>query len=158
MRKVFILISFLMFFCFSCASIQDIEKKKAEGDAIIETFNHPWEKVFDGIKFVIRHSENNLINMVYRSTVTDFNKDDKTIIVNYISMGTIDMGIFLEPLDNSKTKVYFVKGAFTGSLLRETRIKTIIEETHYFLAHGEEAYRKYTHEKEAKRQTETLKE
>ena len=148
MRKIYYLIA-LLFVCSSCASMQDIERKKAEGDSINATFNYSLDKVYDATKFVIRHSENSLVNMVYRGTVADYNKEEKTIVINIVAMGSIDMGIFFENTGDNKTKVYFVKGAFTGAAFRETRIKTIIEEVGYYLDHGEAEYRKYTHEKAA---------
>lgn len=155
MKKFAFIIPFI--FIFSCASIQDIEKKKAEGDAIVETFNASYEETFNAIKFVIRHSENWFINMTSRSTVVDYNKEDKMIIINIVTMGSIDIGIFFEPLNNSKTKVFFVKGAFTGAAWRETKIRAIIDEAQYYLVNGETAYRKYTHEKEERRLGEVSK-
>ncbi|MFH1236279.1 MAG: hypothetical protein V1685_05080 [Parcubacteria group bacterium] len=154
-RMIILTISFV--FLFSCATIHDIETKKAEGDAVIETFNYSYEEVFDAIKFVIRHSENWIVNLSSRSTVADYNKEDKVIVINIVTMASVDMGIFFEPSDNSRTKVFFVEGAFTGAAWRGTKIKAIIEEAQYYLANGEEAYRKYTHEKEEKRKEEDSK-
>lgn len=156
MRKIFIVLSLILLIP-ACASIHDIEKKKAEGDAIIEVYNYPLEEVFDAIQFVIRHSENFFVSPMTRVGVIDFNREDKIIIANIVSMGSIDMGIFLEPIEESKTKAYYVKGAFTGAAWRGTRIKEIIDESKYYVTNGETAYRKYTHEKEEKRKEEAYR-
>jgi hypothetical protein len=130
----------------SCATVQDIERKRAAGDFIVANYDYNWKKVFNAIEFVFRHSEVFPISERYRAAVIDYAEDEKAIWVKYTYEGSMDMGIFFVPLGESETKVEFVKGAFTGAAWRTTAIRYLIDESKFYLENGEEEYRKFTHQ------------
>ena len=155
MKKLLFLI--LFFFFTSCATIPDLERKKTEGDFTAEFYNYGWAQVYDATKFVFRHSEDCLISWTYRSCNIDYAREEKRIWVIIPTGFSMDMGIYFEPQNESKTKVIFVKGAFTGAAWRGTKIERLIDEVRFYLGNGEAAYTKYTHEEYLKRREEKAK-
>jgi hypothetical protein len=149
MKRSLFFIVFLLFLT-SCATIQDLERKKNEGDFTVEFYNYGWEQVYGAIKFVFRHSEDSLLSSIYRECNIDYAHEEKTIWIK-ILLGPVYMGIYFEPQDESKTKVIFVKGGTPALGISGIRIKRLNNETHFLLDNGEEAYRKYTHEEYLKR-------
>jgi len=140
-----LVITFLSFLCFSCAtSIRDLERKKEAGKSI--------QEVYSAMSYVWRHSESSHVETRYKMGDVDFAKDEKCIFTKW--SGAMDIGIFFEPQGESSCKVAFVKGGIAGAGFRGTTINLLIEETHYYLDNGKDAYLEYTrgeHEKRIKK-------
>ncbi|PQP34583.1 hypothetical protein C6A37_07035, partial [Desulfobacteraceae bacterium SEEP-SAG9] len=149
-KKLTLFLLLFLLLCLSCASTQTLERKKAAGDYTVAIYNYDWEKVYDAMKFVWRHSEDWLISMTYANYDIDYAKEEKKIWIKVAGFG-VDMGIFFEPQDKTKTRVVFVLGGASGGLGRGMKTRRFIDETHFYLENGEEAYRKYTHEEMIKR-------
>ena len=75
----------------------------------------------------------------------DYATEDKAIYVNYPANGSTGMGFFLKPLRNNRTRVDYVSAGFSGSLYHQGIIDSTVDEVAYFLGHGQQAYREYTH-------------
>jgi hypothetical protein len=146
-----ILVVVLAFVAPSCAkNVADLEKKIAKGDYIQDIYNYPFEEVYDAVAFVWSHSEDMLIYRAFARCVFDYRRESKVILCRTKHGDTnvfyLSMGIFLEPQGESKTRVMFVQSHTFGGERGRTRIERIIDESHFYLRNGEEAYRKYTHE------------
>jgi len=77
--------------------------------------------------------------------VIDYATEDKAIYVTYPASSSTEMGIFFEPLRNSRTRVNYVYDGLYVSVYKKGIIDGIVDEVAYFLKHGQQDYRKYTH-------------
>ena len=140
-----LVITSLSILCLSCGptTVGDLVRKKEAGDSIAEVYDYNWKEVYDAMKFVWRHSENWDIQLLYQRGKLDFAEDEKAIFIG--SVETTFMGIFFEPQVESRTKAIFVGGGYPSSQPGKTITNLLIEETHYYLDNGKDAYLEYTH-------------
>ena len=127
-----------------CANIQDVERERMTGNVIKHNYPYDWETVYNAMNYVIRHSEIDAVRLRYLSSHVDLSKDEKTITIIYTYVASVDMIIFFIPKDDG-VDVEFAKGGYVGAGWRTSAIKTIIEETDYYLKHGKGEYKEYTH-------------
>ncbi len=125
----------------SCTTITRLEQYRAEGKFTTVTYEYGWETVFNAIRFIMRHSEDGYITNQFEDFHTDYAIEEKAIY-NYGAQSGI--GVFLEPLNPKQTKVDFVFRGMGMGL--KSAVEVLNMELPYLLEHGEEAYRKYTHQ------------
>ena len=146
-EKKYLLI-LLISLCFSCATVRDIEIKRDAGKSIVVIYDYNWETVYNAMRYVYRHTENKLIATYYPDAM-DFTKTEKTIWINdYYVYGCILFGIFFTSINESKTKVEFVKANLIENVeIYQQMIDQIIDESKYYLENDPDAYKEYTHQK-----------
>ena len=127
------------------ATIKTLETMRDEGYTTSVVYDQDWETVYAAFKYVWRHSENPDISKQYGLSVIDYATEDKAIYVTYPASGSTEMGIFFKPLRNNRTRVNYVYAGLYVSVFKKGIIDTIVDEVAYFLKHGQQEYREYTH-------------
>ena len=150
MKKLILLIFVIFPFVFPAANgfgatIKTLETTKDEGYTTPVVYEQDWETVYAAFKYVWRHSENPDISQQYGLSVVDYATEDKAIYVTYPTSGSTEIGIFFKPLRNNRTKVDYVYDGSIESVFKKGIIDSIVDEVAYFLGHGQQAYREYTH-------------
>jgi hypothetical protein len=150
MKKLILLIFVIFLFVFPAANglgatIKTLETMRDEGYTTPVVYEQDWETVYTAVKYVWRHSENTGISQQYGLSVIDYATEDKAIYVTYPTRGSTEIGIFLKPLRNNRTRVDYVYAGSIVSVFQQGIIDSIADEVAYFLKHGQQAYREYTH-------------
>ena len=149
MKKITLLIltaSLLLNFCPSIAFstvVNELEAKRSNGDATTLMYEYEAGLVFNAIRYILRHSENECISKQYGEYHTDFAPEEGGI---YNYDGNSGIGMFFVKLPDDKTKVDFV---YTDSFLNKNpkcSVEAIIEELPFLLENRDtKAYLEYTH-------------
>ena len=126
-----------------CTVINDLEAKRSNGGATSVTYEYDVGLVYNGLRYLIRHSENGCISKLYGGNHIDFAPEEGAI---YSYDGNDGIGIFLNKFADNKTKVdYVYTDGFLNSNLK-CSTEAIIEELPFLLKNKKtKAYLEYTH-------------
>jgi len=123
--------------------INDLEAKRSNGEATSVTYQYDIGLVFNGLKYLIRHSENGCISRQYGGSHLDIAPEEGAI---YSYDGNDGIGIFFAKMPANETKVDYV---YTDGFLNSTlkcSIQAMIEELPFLLKNkNKKAYLEYTH-------------
>ena len=125
-----------------CSLINELDAKRNNGDAESVTYEHEAGLVFNALRYVMRHSENECISKQYGSYHTDFAPEEGAI---YNYDGNSGIAIFLNKLPDNKTRVDY---AYTDSFLNKNpkcSVESLMQEVPFLLENrNTKTYLEYT--------------